>query len=212
MPRHAFTLVEVLLVLTIMVALAAVGVPLLRGSLEQQRLRSSANMIRGEWHDARLRAMEDGQILCLRCQLGGSEIIIDRILDAHFTAGLSSRETTDRFDILGELDPFEKGNFTGEMEDFILKDPSRVEEGGPTKSVRLPETVFVADVVALPDERAAFYLGLTTAGEEEIEENASENEVVTNQEIRYGETSGSDGAVWSTFFFKFYHTLYLKCE
>ena len=186
------------MVLIIMVVLATVGLPMLRGSLEQQRLRSSADRLRGEWHEARLRAMEEGQIFCLRCQLGGSEMILDRILDAHFTAGLSSRDTTDRYDILGELDPFEKGAFTGEMEDFILKEPNRAVDGNGTKFISLPETVFVADVIALPEERAAFYLGLTTPGEAEIEENMSEHEMVANQEIRYGETSGSDGYVWST--------------
>ena len=186
------------MVLTIMVILATIGLPMLRGSLEQQRLKSAADRLRAEWHEARLRAMEDGQIFCLRCQLGGSEMILDRILDAHFTAGLSTRNTTDRFDILGEYDPFEKGNFTGETEDFILRDPSQAKEENGTKFLQLPEAVFVADVVALPEERAVFYLGLTAPGEMEIEENTSEHESVANQEIRLGESSGSDGYVWST--------------
>ncbi|MDR1963388.1 MAG: hypothetical protein LBQ50_06390, partial [Planctomycetaceae bacterium] len=196
--RFAFTLIEIMLVLTMMLLLAGVGLPVLQGTLEKQRLRSSAEMLRGEWLDARINAMEEGQILCFRCQLGGSELILDRILDSHFTAGLSSRETTGRFEQIGELDPFEKGAFTGKSEDFILRDPSQASEETGTKLIKLPESVFVTDVLAIPEERAAFYLGLTMPGEAgTVEENAAENEAVTNQEIRLGETSGSDGKLWS---------------
>ncbi|MDR2757534.1 MAG: prepilin-type N-terminal cleavage/methylation domain-containing protein [Planctomycetaceae bacterium] len=197
--RHAFTLIEILLVLMIMLILAGVGIPFLQGTLESQRLRSSAETLRGEWHDARLKAMEDGQILCFRCQLGGSDLIFDRILDSHFTAGLSSRETTERFDLSGELDPFEKGGFTGKSEDFILRDPSLASEETGSRLIKLPNSVFIADVIALPEERSVFYLGLTTPGETDVvEENVSESEAVTNQEIRIGETSGFDGKLWST--------------
>jgi hypothetical protein len=198
----AFTLIEIMLVITIMLILAAVGVPLLQGTLENQRLRSSAELLRGEWLDARIRAMEECQIFCLRCQLGGSELILDRILDSHFTAGLSSRSTTDRFDRYGELDPFEKGAFTGESEDFILRNPSgSTNESGidiGTKFIQLPNSIFVADVIAIPEERAAFYLGLTAPNETtNTNENVAESEAVTNQEVRLGETTCSDGKIWS---------------
>jgi prepilin-type N-terminal cleavage/methylation domain-containing protein len=195
---RGFTLIEVVLVITILVVIAGLGVPVLQGTLANQRLRSSADQLRGEIHDARIKAMEEGQVLCLRLQLGGSKIILDRILDAHFTAGLSSRDTTNRFNDYNALDPFERGAFTGETEDFILRDPSQASEDNGAKILSLPETVFAADVIAVPEERAAFYLGLTTPGETTIEENAAENESVTNQEIRLGETSGSEGSLWST--------------
>lgn len=202
--RFAFTLIEVLLVCVILFILAAMSVPLLQGTLENQRLQTAAEQLRSEWLEARLKAMEDGQIICLRCSLGvpqndaqnSSEIIVDRILDAHFTAGLSSRSTTNRYDMHNELDPFEKGAFTGEMEDFILRNPSQVSEENGSKIVKLPENVFVADVIAIPDERSAFYLGLTSAGETQTEENTAESEYVANQELRLGETSGG-GSVWS---------------
>ncbi|MDR0337865.1 MAG: prepilin-type N-terminal cleavage/methylation domain-containing protein [Planctomycetaceae bacterium] len=196
---HAFTLIEILLALMIMLILAGAGIPFLQGSLENQRLRSSAETLRGEWHHARIKAMEEGQILCFRCQLGGSDLIFDRVLDSHFTAGLSSRETSGRFDQTGELDPFEKGGFTGKSEDFILRDPSLASEETGSQLIRLSDSVFVADVIALVEERAAFYLGLTAPGETNtVEDNVSESEAVTNQEIRLGETTGSDGKLWST--------------
>jgi hypothetical protein len=196
--RVAFTLIEILLVLMILLVLAGVGIPFLQGTLENQRLQSSAEILRGEWHDARIKAMEEGQIFCFRAQLGGSELILDRILDAHFTASLSSRETSERFDLSGELDPFEKGNFTGKTDDFILRDPSLASEDNGSKLIKLPDSIFIADIIALPEERAAFYLGLTAPGEnDEIEENEAENNAITNQEIRLGETSGSNGKLWS---------------
>lgn len=196
--RDAFTFVEILLVLAIIVAMGAMVVPLLRGTLETQRLKSAANTVRAEWMEARIRAMNEEQIFCFRCQLGGRRILVDRVLDAHFTAALSSRETTNRFDTFNELDPFEKGAFSGESEDFVLRDPAMATEENGAYIVELPETIFAADVIAMPDERAAFYLGLTTAGETEIEDNISESEEVSQQEVRLGQTSASDGRTWST--------------
>ena len=201
--RSAITLIELMLVVVILLVLAAISAPIVSGVLETQRLQHSAGVVRTEWKEARLRAMEEGQIFCVRYKLGGSEMLIDRILDAHFTASLSSRETSDRYRLSNEPDPFERGGFTGQTEDFILRDPSLASETTGSRRVFLPGTVFVADVMTRPDERTAFYLGLTTAEETSAEENVSESEEVTRQEPRLGETSASDGGVWSTpiFFF-----------
>lgn len=198
MARRAFTLIEIVVVLVILLVVTALGAWRLSGTLQTQRLRSSADRLRAEWLEARLMAMEEGQIFCMRCQLGGSLILLDRVLDAHFTAGLASRETSDRFNVYNEEDPFEKGGFTGQAEDFILSDPSSATDNGVTMFIRLPDTVFTADVIALPEERAAFYLGLTTAGESEMEDNVSESTEVTNQELRLGQSSAGDGYEWST--------------
>ena len=196
--RIGFTLIEVVLVLAILVLIASLGMPVLRGTLAQQRLKYSADRIRGEWFDARVRAMEEGQIFCMRCKLGGSTLIVDRVLDAHFTAGLSSRQTTNRFNTYNELDPFEKGGFTGDIYDFILRDPDSVTERGGTIIIELPSTVVFADVIAVTEERSAFYLGLTAPSEAMVEENISEIEAITTGDIRLGETSSSDGMAWST--------------
>ena len=203
MRKAAFTLIELMLVLTIFLVLAVLSMPMLSTILENQRLRHSVGLVRIEWKEARLQAMEEGQIVCVRFKLGDNEMLIDRILDAHFTASLSSRETSDRYRLFNELDPFERGGFSGQMEDFILRDPSQASEEVGSRLVTFPGTVFAADVMTLPDERTVFYLGLTTAGESGVEENASESDEVTRQETRLGETAASDGGVWSTpiFFF-----------
>ena len=196
--RIGFTLIEVILVLVIVLAMTALGFPLMRGTLVQQQLKSSADQIRGEWVETRVQAMEDEQILCMRFKLGGSTLVIDRILDAHFTAGLSSRQTTRRFDTYNERDPFEKGNFTGDWQDFILRDPDSVTAGGTAIIIELPKTVMIVDVIAVAEERSAFYLGLTAPGEAVVEESISEIEAITSGEIRLGETSSLNGMIWSS--------------
>jgi Tfp pilus assembly major pilin PilA len=194
--RAAFTLVEVMLVLIILVLIAALGVPVLKGTLARQELKTSADRIRGEWIDMRVRAMEEGQIFCIRAKIGGSTLIIDRILDTHFTAGLSSRQTTSRFDASNAYDPYEKGGFTGEMQDFILREPDRITG---KNVIALPGSVIIADVITVAEERSAFYVGLA-APEETRDTDDMESyriEAIMTGELRLGETSGSDGTAWS---------------
>ena len=200
-----FTLVEVAVVLVILAIIAALAVPLMWGTLAQQQLKQSATQIRGEWVATRVRAMDEGQIFAMRAKIGGSTIIISRILDAHFTAGLSSRQTTSRFDANNQLDSFEKGGFTGDAYDFILRDPESVVDGASTIVFDLPDTVTVADVIVVIEERAAFYLGLTAPGEttgiaDGSEEYFAIKEFMTG-DIRYGETPGTDGTWSSPIFF-----------
>ncbi|MCL2005083.1 MAG: hypothetical protein FWG73_02865 [Planctomycetaceae bacterium] len=195
--RTAFTLVEILLVLVIMVLIATLGIPALRGTLAQQQLRYSADQIRSEWLDTRVRAAEEGQILSMRAKIGGSTLVIDRVLDTHFTAGLSSRQTTSRFDLGNEFDPFERGGFTGDMQDFILRNPDDASTARGAVTIELPRSVIVADVIALADERSAFYLGISAPGEFEAEEFYEIDALMTG-EVRLGEMPGSDGTTWST--------------
>ena len=203
--RIGFTLLEVLVVLIIFVLIAALGIPTLRGTLAQQQLKYSADQVRGEWLDTRVRAMEEGQIFCMRGEIGGSTLIIDRVLDAHFTAGLSSRQTTRRFDTANEYAPFEKGGFTGDVQDFILRDPNSVTEKDGAVIIKLPGRVTVADVIAVSEERSAFYLGLSDPGGE-MNSNAQDIEIeiygieaIATGEIRFGETTGAEGkTAWST--------------
>ena len=171
---------------------------MLRGTLVQQQLKFSADEVRGEWLDTRVRAMEEGQIFCMRCQLGGNTIIIDRVLDAHFTAGLSSRQTSRRYDTGNEYDPFEKGGFTGDAQDFVLRNPDSATEGNGTSIIKLPESVIFADVIAVAEERSAFYLGLTAPGETQTDDiEIYQFEAIMTGEIRLGETPGVDGKAWS---------------
>ena len=195
--RIGLTLIEILLVLVILVLITALGVSALRGTLAQQELRHAADRIRAEWLDAQVRAKEEGQILCMRLQIGGSTVRIDRMLDTHYTAGLSSRQTTSRFDTYGEYDPFERGGFTGNMQDFILPHPDDLTEGMDTRIIELPRSVVAADVIAVAEERAAFYLGLVVPEGSETDEIYGIEEIRA-AEIRLGEMSSTNGLAWST--------------
>ncbi|MDR0327874.1 MAG: prepilin-type N-terminal cleavage/methylation domain-containing protein [Planctomycetaceae bacterium] len=199
--RIGFTLIEILVVLIILVLVMSLGISAMRGPLARQQLKYSADRIRGEWLDTKVRAMEEGQIFCMRCKIGGSTLVIDRVLDTHFTAGLSSRQTSSRFDAYNEYDPFEQGGFTGDMQDFILRDPSAATEGYGTIVLELPETVVIADVIAIAEERAAFYLGLTDPLETEsstADIEGDERNILLLGETRLGETAGTAGTAWST--------------
>lgn len=192
-----------MLVFAIMVVLVSLSLPMFESTLANQRLRKSADRLRTEWASLRIKAMEEGKIFCFRCAISNNRLLMDRVLDAHFTSSLTYQQEVDSY--TGELPPstLEDGGFTGEEEDFILRDPSQASEETGAKIVSLPEGIVIADVIALPEERAAYYLGLTTATEAIDDENAFESEDVEAQNIRFGEVAGNDGMTWSTplFFF-----------
>ena len=71
-PRSAFTLLELLLVLALMVAIAAIVWPSLKGPFERQRLSQSAEQLRAELGKTRVRAMRTGTIQVFRFQPGQS--------------------------------------------------------------------------------------------------------------------------------------------
>ncbi len=201
--RDGLTLVEVLIVLALIVVLVSVSMPLLGTMLASQRLLKSGDQIRTEWSRLRIRSMEEGKIFCCRCALGGNRMLMDRVLDVHFTASLATEQSLDSY--TGQTPPttLEDGGFTGEEQDFILRDPSQASEETGAVFLTLPEGVFFADTLALPDERAAYYIGLSSSGRQVEDENSFEHQEVTDQDARLGESAGADGTTWSApiFFF-----------
>jgi len=69
MKRRGYTLSEVLLVLGLLAAVAALAQPALRSSLGDSRLRSAARQIRTELAKTRLRAMQSGTAQRFRYQV-----------------------------------------------------------------------------------------------------------------------------------------------
>ncbi|MDR2346459.1 MAG: prepilin-type N-terminal cleavage/methylation domain-containing protein [Planctomycetaceae bacterium] len=195
--QNGFTLIEIIIVIVIITLVISASVITIHALVDSQRLKSAAVMIRAEISEARALAMEIGQIVCIRCQIGGDEIIIDKILDAHFTAGLSSRSTSRKYDLYNELDPFESGGFVGDYTDFIIKDPSNASKNDGTRFVKLPTNVKVSDVISIPEERATFYLGLTNDNNATTDEETLVDENIDNRNIRLGETSSGE-KLWST--------------
>ena len=59
--RPAFTLLEILLVLAILIALAAVAFPTLTGMYADVRVKAAADEVQAAWTEARAHAIEDGR-------------------------------------------------------------------------------------------------------------------------------------------------------
>ncbi|MCA9126417.1 MAG: prepilin-type N-terminal cleavage/methylation domain-containing protein [Planctomycetales bacterium] len=68
-PRSAFTLLELMLVLAILVAIGAIMTPSLGEIFERQKLKGAANEIRLRFEQARLEAMTTGQTQVFECVL-----------------------------------------------------------------------------------------------------------------------------------------------
>ena len=68
--RPALTLLELVLVLAVMVAAAAIVLPALRGPMNDQRLRQAADLILAQWTSARVAALNTGRIHVFRYQSG----------------------------------------------------------------------------------------------------------------------------------------------
>ncbi|MCA9249076.1 MAG: prepilin-type N-terminal cleavage/methylation domain-containing protein [Planctomycetales bacterium] len=90
-PR-GFTLLEMILVLALLVAVAAMVIPSLRGPVETARLRSSAESIREEFAAARVAAMKSGRIQMFRCRrASGDYQVVAWEMDTLGETGNSSR-------------------------------------------------------------------------------------------------------------------------
>ncbi len=68
---------EMLLVLAIMVAVAAMVLPALRGSMEDQQLRKAADLIRADWATLRVTAMKTGRIQLFRYDVGANTYTLE---------------------------------------------------------------------------------------------------------------------------------------
>lgn len=201
---------EILLVMFVMLIMASLLFPVAQRSLTSVRLRKAADIVRTHWAECRIRAMEEGQILCCRCEINGDQMLVDRVLDVHFTAALSSQAdrytldtnnsfTLDSRSMEGSLD---SSGFTGSEDDFILRDPSLASEEFGAQFITLPEGVRFGDGLAVPDARAAYYTGMVME-ETEMGGYSMEQQQIMDQDGRYGEMTGGDGRLWSApiFFF-----------
>lgn len=75
--RRAVTLLELLLALSLLVALSAIVWPALRGSFSNRRLHFAAEQLRSHLGQARLRAVQSGSIIVLRYRPQTAEYIIE---------------------------------------------------------------------------------------------------------------------------------------
>jgi len=92
LPRHAVTLVEVLLVLCLLVALASIAWPALERPLSNQRLRSAADAVRVEWGRARVEAMSSGRTVLFRYAISGDRYSIQSHAGPEFSPDAASAD------------------------------------------------------------------------------------------------------------------------
>jgi Tfp pilus assembly protein FimT len=99
--RGAFTLLELLLVLSLLVIGFAMSWPVLQGTWDDLRLRKGADQVRTVLSKARLTAVTSGQIHLFRFRLGGDQYRVstwsgaDAALDAALDAAMPSDATED---------------------------------------------------------------------------------------------------------------------
>ena len=70
------TLIEILLVLAIMVAVAALAAPAFQNMMRDARLQSAADQIRVEFTRAHVKAMKTGRIQVFRFEIGGTRFSV----------------------------------------------------------------------------------------------------------------------------------------
>jgi prepilin-type N-terminal cleavage/methylation domain-containing protein len=80
--QRAFTLLEMMLVMAVLIVLVGIAMPMLRGPLKRQRLDGAARQIRAAWSDARVKAMKTGRVQAFYHQLGGTEFKVQSWLSA----------------------------------------------------------------------------------------------------------------------------------
>jgi prepilin-type N-terminal cleavage/methylation domain-containing protein len=77
MRRSAFTLIEIMLVMAIMVALAALSAPALRGVMRRQTLQAAADAVRADLTRAHVQAMKTGRVQVFRAEIGGRKYKVE---------------------------------------------------------------------------------------------------------------------------------------
>ena len=98
--RRAFTLLELMLVLAIMIAAAGLVMPSLFQTMQQQQVKHAADQLRAQCGLARVEAMRSGQIQMLRVEINGSKYYVqpwslgDEALNASDKEALKAIQTT----------------------------------------------------------------------------------------------------------------------
>jgi prepilin-type N-terminal cleavage/methylation domain-containing protein len=91
--RRAFTLFEMLLVLSILVVALSIAVPTYESVITSRRIFNSVENVRLELQRARLEAIKTGQAQAFRCQVGQSQFTIQPWLKASDSVEASAGAT-----------------------------------------------------------------------------------------------------------------------
>jgi len=138
--RSAFTLVEVMLVLALLVVIGALIWPAVKGPFEGQRLRKAGDQIRAEWTRARTRAMKTGRTQVFQFATGKDSYSIQTWTGP----GDDEQSTRD-------------GGFSAAGGGFGAQQPNaqQASGGGANRSGQLPEGITFVGAETTIDQRAA---------------------------------------------------------
>lgn len=75
-----FTLMELMLVLTIIVVIGSIAVPSMERVMERQKIRGAADELRLAWDTARIKAMRSGQAQVFQCEIGSNSFSIQPLI------------------------------------------------------------------------------------------------------------------------------------
>jgi len=89
--RAGFTLMEIVLVLGIMVAAAAMAIPFYHGTLKRERVRKAAGAIAADWNRTRATAIEKGETQLWMCMLADGTFSSSRYISS---GGATNAEVT----------------------------------------------------------------------------------------------------------------------
>lgn len=131
----AFTLIEVVLVLSLLVIISAVAVPYLSGSFSRANLSGAADLVRSELTRGRVAAIESGQAQVFRCEPKGGRFQ----LQAFEALGDSSDTSMNRERSPRSEDPSESG-----AEDDA---ENSTDEDSPSDILRLESSRLPSDVI-----------------------------------------------------------------
>lgn len=81
--RAAFTLLELILVLSVIMVVAGLAAPLLRRSFASQTLRAGADQVRAQFGQARIRAIKTGNVFAFLYTPGADSYTIAPFLNAY---------------------------------------------------------------------------------------------------------------------------------
>jgi type II secretory pathway pseudopilin PulG len=94
--RRAYTLIELLLVLALIIAIAAIAAPALSNALRHQNLKDSADLVRSDISRARAAAMRTGEEYALVYQIGGDTFAFMRYDQTSLNSPQATSATTPR--------------------------------------------------------------------------------------------------------------------
>lgn len=161
-----FTLIEVVLVLSLLVVIFAVSVPYLGSSFSRANLSGAADLVRGALTRSRVTAMQSGEAQVFRCEPKGEryQIIALKELESQNNSGSFGDSNTSK-----TSDDREKSNDekSSDRSSDSSSDNSSGDENSPSdilrlESSRLPSNVKFADVDVTSSNMVAALYGTSS--------------------------------------------------